>query len=326
MNISFILAYAKRCRHELQAVHKNEGILMVSLWLDSVWAFIRYGCTIRQYVDGGFYKYSSFERKKIITCRKFYKILRMMNKTDDVKFLEHKDLFNVRFHPFVHRKWLAAKDMEMQAFADMCLPLQGLIVKPLGGTEGHGIYAIDSSDLASLKQIEQQFDALKGKNVIIEQLIHQHPRMVFNNHSVNTLRVITVMRRNSNVVTVVKAVLRAGVGNSVVDNYHQGGCCYEVDLKSGRVCSLGVSTQTKQVMFHPGTDVCILGYEIPNWKQVLDGVRDAHLILPQCRYISWDVAVTESGVELIEGNHNGDYDMLEFVGSNKYWPLMKQFL
>lgn len=246
-----------------------------------------------------------------------------MNDTDDIKYLEQKDLFNKKFHKFVHRRWLASKDMTMETFAELCG--EWLIVKPLNGLEGKGIYMIDPSELDTKSKVEKQYGILKGENVIIEKLIHQHPRMVFGNQSVNTLRVITVKKSDSNEVTVIKAVLRAGVGSSVVDNYHQGGCCYEVDLKSGRICSLGLSAQTKQVLFHPGTDVCMLGYEIPNWQEVLDGVREAHLVLPSCRYISWDVAVTEKGIELKEGNHNGDYDMLEFVGSNKYWPLIKQF-
>lgn len=36
--------------------------------------------------------------------------------------------------------------------------------------------------------------------------------------------------------------------------------------------------------------------------------------------------ITTDGIELIEGNHNGDYDMLEFIGSNKYWSTLKKYL
>lgn len=64
----------------------------------------------------------------------------------------------------------------------------------------------------------------------------------------------------------------------------------------------------------------------PNWQQVVDGCIAAHKLLPQCRYIAWDVAITDNGIELIEGNHDGDYDMLEFFGEHGYWPMLKQYL
>lgn len=37
--------------------------------------------------------------------------------------------------------------------------------------------------------------------------------------------------------------------------------------------------------------------------------------IPQCRFIGWDVAFTEKGVELIEGNHNPGIFTLESTGS-----------
>ena len=70
----------------------------------------------------------------------------------------------------------------------------------------------------------------------------------------------------------------------------------------------------------------MLGYQIPEWKEVLSVIRKAHQLIPQCRFISWDIAITENGVELIEGNHDGDYDMLEFVGRGMMWPVLKQYL
>ena len=66
----------------------------------------------------------------------------------------------------------------------------------------------------------------------------------------------------------------------------------------------------------------MLGRKIPNWDKVCDGVKQAHAMLPGCRFIGWDVAITEDGIELIEGNHNPDYELLEFLdpkvgGKNK---------
>ena len=240
-----------------------------------------------------------------------------------MKYLEDKALFNTHFARFVGRKWLVSTNMSFEEFSN--LAHDGVIVKPLGGMEGDGVYKICDSEFVSAEELHSQYLKLKEQNVIIEELIHQHPLMNFSNNSINTIRVISVMSKDKHDVKILKTVLRAGVGDAIVDNYHQGGCCYEVDIPTGRVCSIGISRDGRGI-FHPGTSICMLGYQIPNWEKVIDGCMEAHRMLSQCRYISWDVAVTKDGIELVEGNHNGDYDMLEFVGSNGYWKQLKGYI
>lgn len=326
MNPKFIFAYIKKCQNKLIDLSKQEKVSIWSLWLDSLWSYFRYGCTIRQYVNGNFFRYSSFERSKVLTCRKYYKILENTNDISFTRFLEDKSLFNNYFSEFVHRKWVSSREMNENDFSIVCKQNKGIIVKPIEGMEGEGIYRISAEQLSSDSQVKQQFLMLRQSNTIIEELIEQHHNMCFNSDSINTIRVITIMDKKTHEVVILKTVLRAGVGNAVVDNYHQGGCCYEVDVKSGRVCSYGISAKHGKCMFHPGTHICMLGFEIPNWNKVVDGCTKAHKLLPQCRYISWDVAITENGIEIIEGNHNGDYDMIEFVGSGRYWPILKNYL
>ena len=77
---------------------------------------------------------------------------------------------------------------------------------------------------------------------------------------------------------------------------------------------------------HPGTDIVMLGYRIPNWDKVIEGSEKAAEMLPQIRIIGWDVAITEDGIELIEGNHNPDYELFEFLGSTGYYSKIKSAL
>lgn len=53
---------------------------------------------------------------------------------------------------------------------------------------------------------------------------------------------------------------------------------------------------------------------------------EAAKLIPQCRYIAWDISVTDSGIEFIEGNHDGDFDLLEFFGTIGYWKIIKQYI
>lgn len=101
---------------------------------------------------------------------------------------------------------------------------------------------------------------------------------------------------------------------------------YEVDLKTGIVCTCGQSKNNSKNYIHPGTDMIMLGYRIPNWDMVIEESQCAAECLPQIRIIGWDVAITETGIELIEGNHNPDYELFEFLGSTGYYQKIKEIL
>ena len=66
------------------------------------------------------------------------------------------------------------------------------------------------------------YNELKTNGFLLEECILQHPSMSFNNTSVNTIRVYSVLDKQGK-AHILKVVLRAGVGDSVVDNFHSGG-------------------------------------------------------------------------------------------------------
>lgn len=317
--------YIKKCRKYLHAIHDSEGLPMLFLWFDSFWALIVYGCTIRHYRYGHFYSLRHYQRRQAFTTRKFFKFVAATNSETAISILEDKKRFNTFFKNFVHRKWLDGDCMSFDNFKDLYNQCDSLIVKPLAGTEGYGISIIDCSD-SDDSQLQVLFTDLKQQHVIIEEFVKQHPNIQFKSRSVNTIRAMSVLDKKTGKVEVLKTVIRVGFATSVVDNFHQGGCVYEVDLATGRICSNGISTAGETKIFHPGTDICMLGFQVPNWNKVINACIQAHKLLPKCRYIAWDVAITENGIELIEGNHNGDYDMFEFVGQGLWWPVLKKYL
>lgn len=321
--IRYLLKYIQRANEAFCKIRSEEGISLLSCWVDNVWCSIRYGCMIRQYSVGKFYEYSGFQRDKMMTTRRFFKIVAKANNKEYIKYLENKILFNDYFKPFVQRKWYDSATITLGQFRDLAASPSGAIIKPLDGMEGQGVYKLSS---ANADEIEEEYKKVKSLHAIVEECLVQHPEMCFGNQSVNTIRVITVWDEKEQKARLIKAVLRAGVGSAVVDNFHQGGCAYEVDIPTGYVSSKGISATRCDIIVHPGTDICMLGYMVPNWNHVTEGCLKAQTMLPQCRYISWDVAITAEGIELIEGNHNGDYDMLEFVGSTGYYRKIKEIL
>lgn len=214
----FVKAYISECQKLLRDVSQREKISMAHLWIDSVWAYLRYGCTITQFTVGNFYRYRSFERKRIVTFRHFRQ-LQSLNDPAYISFLRDKDKFNSYFAPFVHREWLKAKDMSFTEFSSFCHRHESLVIKPLAGLEGQGVTIIKSpccesseGKLDDPQSVQLLFNKIKPKNLLIEEVVEQHPQMIFGNQSVNTIRVLTVMDKRTHEVNIFRAVLRAGVG------------------------------------------------------------------------------------------------------------------
>lgn len=316
--------YIKKTYIWLNKLAKDENLCIIWVYWDYFWAVLKHRCLIRQYVIGEFWRISNPERQKRLTYSRISELFKKYNQTKYVHYLNEKPEFNVFFSDFVHRDWLHVRKSNVEEFIEFVKRHKSVIIKPVDGVEGGGIrkFELSDNDVVNLRGL---YNDLSNEDVLVEQIIVQHPRMIFGNSSVNTIRTHTILDSNGK-AHVVKAILRAGVGSSVVDNYCQGGVIYEVDLKTGIVCTCGQSKNNSKNYIHPGTDMIMLGYRIPNWDMVIEESQRAAECLPQIRIIGWDVAITETGVELIEGNHNPDYELFEFLGSTGYYQKIKEIL
>ena len=68
------------------------------------------------------------------------------------------------------------------------------------------------------------------------------------------------------------------------------------------------------------------GRLIPYWSETLQMVKSAAEMMPSVKFIGWDVAITKDSPIIIEGNHDPDLDIMEFVGRSGYLPIIKEHL
>ena len=120
----------------------------------------------------------------------------------------------------------------------------------------------------------------------------------------NTIRIFTQLNRNDE-VEFLGARLRLTV-DSEVDNLAAGNLAAPIDINTGIVNGKAVySDITKSdESLHPITKQEIEGFKIPFWDKTIVMVKEAAKMHPQNRSIGWDVAITNNGPELLEGNHN----------------------
>lgn len=313
----------KRYKRDIEEFRRELGGGEMPTLSDCIWSYIRYGCVLNHYLYGKFYKLSRSDRKKAFTYRHWAKIVPKVNNPDYIHFLKNKVNFNILFAEYLNRDWLFTGTMTLDEFTDFYRKHNEAIIKPMDGLEGVGIYLktfTGKEDLPSL------YIELKDSNSLIEEKIIQHPQMIFGNKSVNTIRVYTIYNAKENKVEILKTVVRAGIGESIVDNSHSGGCAYEVNRDSGVIISKSYCANGVETDIHPGTDIKMTGRVIPFWSEVIRLCINAAFKLKECKFIGWDVAITEKGPLLIEGNHTPDLDMVEFVGSHGYLPTIKGLL
>lgn len=323
MNLNKYLEYLKKCNKLLGELSIRIDCNKIFIWLDHLYCAIRHGCLIRQYVYGDFYRLSRIDRKASLTYRRILKLFEKCNQPGSIHILENKKDFNVNFKDFVKRRWLYTPDMTYDEFCDFADKNMEAIVKPLLLSEGEGVHKIKVPQKDSDRK--SKFFELKQNESLVEEVIKQHKDMSFNVKSVNTIRMHTLLTKDGDVLCF-KPVLRVGVGNAVIDNYCAGGSVYEVDVDDGVVIGVSLSKDHKKNKVHPGTSIMMLGYQVPNWDKVIDGVKEAAKLLPQCRFIGWDVSITDNGIELIEGNHNTDYEFLEFQGTRGWYRRLKHLV
>lgn len=264
-------------------------------WIDCMYCLIRYGCSPLQYYEGGFFKLRSFDRAEAYTKKRIAKVRARYNEKKYEYLLSDKMEFNKYFAEFVKRDWIYCKTASVSDLETFVRKTGRCLIKPTGSSKGKGIRELNEDIMEILPEYV-------GKDYILEELINQHPTMCFNNKSVNTLRMMTILDAHGE-VHLLRAVIRCGQGNSIVDNVHAGGVLYSINLQYGRINTPGLDySSTQHIFVHPGTETFMLGREIPFWPEAVEMVKEAAKKIPQVRFVGWDVAITNSGPILIEGN------------------------
>lgn len=112
---------------------------------------------------------------------------------------------------------------------------------------------------------------------------------------------------------VLLAAYRMAVGDAPADNFHFGGIITAVDLETGR---LGPSLRRDghvlvPVERHPDTGARIAGQRLPFWRDAVELARTALDSARGIPLLGWDVALTDDGPVLIEGNMASNPDIAQ---------------
>lgn len=196
------------------------------------------------------------------------------------------------------------------------LPAAEIFLKPLQGKGGRGCERWQYAGGGYVGPGGQRLDvpallrhiralALRRGRVLVQECLHNHPELMNLSASLMSLR-ITTCRNESGVAEVTNAVLKMSlVPGSSVDNFHRGGAGCRVDIATGEVGPAFDSWRNKPCVrheTHPATGARIAGRVLPCWPETVAMVTKAANLFPDRTMIGFDVAITDRGPVIIEGN------------------------
>ena len=176
------------------------------------------------------------------------------------------------------------------------------IIKPFNGGNGRGIKIIDSAQMASFDAMCEELKASYPSGFVAEELICQTATLsAVHPASVNTLRVFTV--RFDDRVEFLPFSWRVGTGGACVDNGGSGGIFCALD-DNGVVVST-CDEKGRQYEVHPNTKHPLIGFQVPRFEEAKALCAELAMVVPGNRYCGWDIALTDDGWVMQEGNWQG---------------------
>ncbi|HVF83719.1 MAG TPA: sugar-transfer associated ATP-grasp domain-containing protein [Sphingomicrobium sp.] len=187
------------------------------------------------------------------------------------------------------------------------------VVKPITGSLGSHIEFI-----RAFAELDKKYP----EDMLVSSYVEQagYSAMIYPG-SLNTIRILTVVRENGPPRVLAASHRFGGSESGGVDNFSAGGMAARIDLDSGimdRAVRVGRNNEVVWSDVHPDTRATIKGAQVEHWEAVKAQVVELCRTFPFLRYVGWDIAVTEAGPVIIEGNNRPGPVLFQM-----YQPLLK---
>lgn len=279
-----------------KSISKKTGKNRFILLLDIIYCGFCYQAGYYDYQEFEFYNLNKEERKTYLTRGKNNEIVRVFNDKSFFYKFENKIEFNKIFNNYLNRDWLYL-DNNLEQFIRFIKHHKTIIAKPIDATGGNGIEKFIYSNDEDAKKLYEQL--VENNQLLVEDCIKQHKDMnTLYETSVNTMRMFTFIKNGQ--PHFLQAVLKIGNGG-VVDNFSSGGMYTYVD-ENGTVFVEAIDRDDNIFYEHPISKTKIVGFKVPMFKEAVDLVKECAKVVPEIAYVGWDVAISEDGPVIVEGN------------------------
>lgn len=299
----------KRMKMYIDEINKNFGKNKAATALDMCNCLVRYGTGYLDYTVFGFANIHGKARKTFMTNAMNRKVSMQTNNPAYSHFLKNKSEFHETYKDFTGRSFLDLTNASAEEFKNFCNGKEKVFIKNPVSFGGQGVRCYHINEITDFDAL---YNELKADGfILVEEEIIQHRTL----HDlcpscINSLRVVT-LRGDDGKFYFLYSLLRIGSGAKDVDNITSGGMYMLLD-DNGKSISRAFCDKTALYYdTHPMTGVQLKGFQVPLFKEAIELCLKAAEVVPEIGYVGWDVAITENGPVLIEGNVLPGYDMAQ---------------
>lgn len=265
-----------------------------------------YKCIYKEYFWYRMYEKNKKERKNVVGWLELRELIKSVQTDSHIIFDDKWQTFR-RFKKYYRREVIHIESPnDKQCLLNFISKKGKSIVKISNLLGGNGVFLCENKE-----QVDNVFQKIlpylkEGKAAVAEQYVKQSDEIGrLNPTSVNTIRIATFLDANN--VIKMFSFLRTGRSGSIVDNGAAGGIFISVNLQSGICETDGASENMEVFEAHPDTKIRFKGFQIPKWQEALALADELARVVPDQRYASWDLALTDNGWVMIEGNSRGGF-------------------
>lgn len=312
----------KRYLKKLWALSKREHRFYPALLVDTAWCVFRYGMALTDYLNFKLYKRTTAQRKEYFGAMREEAFYDIVSPSAYKKRFTIKPDFVRDFSKYTKREIVVPGQDDFDAFCGFLDRHPVFMSKPYDGLGGASVKKERAEDITDR---QAYYDDAAKNRVFLEELVIQHPKMnELCPTSVNTLRIMTYNDRGTPIL--LWAGLRVGNGVNPVDNFHAQGMGVKIDVDTGKLVGNGIDKDNVEFSAHPTTGVTFDGFQLPCFEEAKQLTLDACLESDKILMVGWDVALSENGPVIIEGNRWPGFDLVQVLDDRGRMDIVRDVL
>ncbi len=312
----------KKFFRKISALAKKEHRFAPFLVVDALWCVARYGLGLSDYFSFDICNRTAKERKEYVGTRTENSFYETVSPAKYKKRYTIKPSFLADFKEYTKRDFIVPAEGNYPEFEEFLDKHHGFMSKPYDGLGGKDVEKVSTADITDRKAY---FQECIDNRIFLEELVVQHPDMnVLCPKSVNTMRIMTFNDHGK--PEILWMGLRVGNGVNSVDNFHAQGMCAGIDMETGRLRGDALDKDNRPFHVHPTTGVQFDGFQIPCFQEAKDMVLKAALESDKILVVGWDVAISDKGPVIIEGNRRPGFDLPQVEADRGRMDIVRSVL
>ena len=295
----------ERFNKHVDLIHKNTGKSKLFIKFDIVKNTLSRGSGYTDYFRGDYINLTNEEKDTFVTIKSFNKIVNYLNNEDYVIVFNDKILFNKIFKKYLNREYIDLRVTSFEDFVKFIKNKKNVFAKNPRGEGGYQVEKINLSEYDSLKLYNK---LIKNNYYLVEEEIIQSKELnEINPNAVNCFRVMTLFKDGK--VHIVGNALRVNQGkDGVIGSSHD---LYFSFSEDGKIDSNVIDDYGNIYEKHPLTNKKFSEVLIKDVKKAFDMCKEAALLVPEIRFVGWDIGFTKDGPVMIEGNEYPGFGLVQ---------------